>query len=128
MDTYEVVTGRQGGWWWVEIKGVDMGFTQARRFTEVEPMAREVISMLKGVAADAFTLSVRIEGAEGALSASVQRLREEALAAKLAAAAEEERVAKALTAQGLPVRDVAALLGKSPAWASVLSRRASAAA
>lgn len=36
-------------------------YTQARNFCEVEPMARDLIAVMRDVAADSFTLEVSVE-------------------------------------------------------------------
>lgn len=120
--TYEVITGRSGNWWWIEIPEVDNGFSQARRYRQVAAMAREVISLLLDVPQDSFDVAVRIKGEEADLVANIERLEAAVEIAKATADSEKRKAVKVLKAKGLPVRDVAELLHVSPSWVSELSK------
>lgn len=126
MTTYEVITGREGRWWWIEIPAVDGGFSQAKRLTQVEAMAREVIALLLNVADDSFGVTVRVEGAEAEWARSVAELDAAADKAREEAAERRREAAKALKARGLPVRDIAELLHVSQGWVSQLTKPAAA--
>lgn len=60
--TYAATVTRAGAYWHVAIADVPMGYTQARRLAEVEPMARDLIATLLDVPADSFALVVHYEG------------------------------------------------------------------
>lgn len=57
MRTYHVVATRDGRYWLVHIPELDQ-YTQARSLTDVEPMARELISLLLEIPADSFQIAV----------------------------------------------------------------------
>jgi hypothetical protein len=61
MKTYEVVATRSGRWWALEVTGLRLGFSQARRLTDIEPVARELIAGLTEVPEDSFAVTVRVE-------------------------------------------------------------------
>lgn len=46
------------GWWFVEVPGVEGGYTQARRRDQVEYMVRDLLSLLLDVPADSFDVIV----------------------------------------------------------------------
>lgn len=124
MDkNYEVITGRSGKWWWIEIPGVKNGFSQARIYRQVEPMAREVIAELLGIAADSFGVTVSVKGEEAELVAQIEKLEAAVQAAVTEAETAKRAVVKRLKDKGLPVRDVAELLHVSPTWVSELSKK-----
>lgn len=62
MKTYEVVAVRSGEWRALEVTGLRMGYSQARELADIEPMARDLISLLTDVAEDSFDITVRVEG------------------------------------------------------------------
>ncbi|MBO3740332.1 hypothetical protein [Actinoplanes flavus] len=62
MKVYEARVRRSGDWWFVEVPGVDMGYTQARKLADVEPMVRDMLSLLLDVPADSFAVSVSEPG------------------------------------------------------------------
>lgn len=126
MKTYEVVATRSGKWWALEVTGLPMGFTQARRLSEVDVMVREVIAGLTGTPEDSFDITVRVDVPEAAAVAAAERLRAEADEAKRTADRATRDAALALVADHIPVRDVAALLHVSPGWVSVLTKDAAA--
>ncbi|MHA7620224.1 type II toxin-antitoxin system HicB family antitoxin [Cellulosimicrobium cellulans] len=119
---------REGGWWAVEVPEVPGLFTQAKRLDQVAEMVADAAEMLGHLDVEVVVVP-QLEGDDAALveSASARRaaLRE---AEAAAAAASREAVAR-LRGEGLPVRDVATIMGISPQRVSVLDptagRRAS---
>ena len=120
--TYKVITGLEKKWWWIEIPGVDMGFSQAKSYRQVEAMAREVISLLMDVPEDSFDVTIEVRGDEAEVLRKVALTEEAAREAKLAADAEKRKAITSLRATGVPVRDVAELLHVSPGWVSELGK------
>lgn len=70
---YEVVATRSDGWWGLTVPGLRFGHTQARRLSEADGMAREVISVLTDTAEDSFTITLRAK--PGRLSTAGKRWR-----------------------------------------------------
>jgi hypothetical protein len=48
----------------LEVTGLDMGYSQARRLSDIEATARNLIALLTGVAEDSFAPTVRVEHGE----------------------------------------------------------------
>lgn len=122
MDRYHVVVSRGGKFWFVQVRDLPMGMTQARRIAEVEPMARDLIASLLDIPPDSFELTIRFEGDLADHAAVAIEARAAARAATERAEAEAREAARYLVDQGLAVRDAAALLQVSPGWVSVLTR------
>jgi hypothetical protein len=117
---YEVhVTGREGRWWAVEIPllGED-AVTQAARLADVAAEARDYIAVVLDVRPS--TVDVRVIVDDTAHAHDVQARSERILAARqqaqaLEAAAVEDAQALALELRrdGVPMRDIATLVGVS---------------
>lgn len=117
MTEYGATVSREGKWWMVRVPAID-GLTQARRVSEAALVARELIAVTLDVALADVEVAVTFEpiGTVEDISAEVSRI-----AADRARAAELERrasrdlasLAKTLRAQGIPGRDIGALLGMS---------------
>jgi len=117
MTEYRATISREGKWWMVRVPAID-GLTQARRVSEAALVARELIAVTLDVALADVEVAVTFEpiGTVEDISAEVSRI-----AADRARAAELERrasrdlasLAKTLRAQGIPGRDIGALLGMS---------------
>lgn len=122
MKTYEVIAIRDGKWWALEVPGLDMGFSQARRLVEVESVARELICLLTDAEDDSFAVTVRVDVPGADAVATAERLRADADLARRTADQAAKEAAIALVAQRIPVRDVATMLHVSPGWVSVLTR------
>ncbi|BAX91059.1 hypothetical protein [Mycobacterium shigaense] len=114
MKTYHAVASRDGRYWLVHIVELDQ-YTQARTLSEVEPMARSLISLLLEVPDDSFQIELQNE-----LSDSVRHYLE--LARKYAdeaswyqteAAQQRRFAAREMRAEGMTVRDIGAALGVS---------------
>jgi hypothetical protein len=111
--TYEGRTWREGRFWAVEVRGV--GVTQARRLSQVEEMARDLVAIMVRVPADTIHVEIRIELNEG-VKAEVEeakRLRTEAARLQEAATHASRAAAAHLRETGLSINDVGTLLGIS---------------
>jgi len=116
MTAYDVKITREGRWWMVEIPALD-GLTQARRLCKTEAMARDFIATHLEVDVDSVELGrVEIE-AEGlnlsAVEAELASLRQAAADAEAGAARLMRETAVSLKREGIPIRDIAAVLGVS---------------
>jgi hypothetical protein len=134
MHEFKIEVTREGRWWMVHIPDID-GLTQARRLSEAETMAREYISLAKGIPVDDIsieTASVRMQQPEfRELLDTARQIRDErdhargerARAQELesTATSHAREYAQLLTAYGVPVRDVATLLDISPQRVSQLT-------
>lgn len=119
MKKYTVRVTREGKWWMVHVPEID-GLTQARRLGEAELMARELIAVTKGIALDEVEVDVdlMLDLADGisdvpARVAAIAANREQAAELERHATLEAASLAKALSANNIPVRDVGAILGVS---------------
>ncbi|MFD1364216.1 hypothetical protein [Actinoplanes sichuanensis] len=61
MINYEVVATREGRWWALTVSGLRFGHTQARRLSEADEMARDLIAIQTDAAEDSFTITLRVE-------------------------------------------------------------------
>lgn len=106
---------RHGGWWAVEVPEVDGAYTQARRLDQVPAMVADAVALLTEVDAADVEVDVQpvIDDALRARIDTAERLRREAAETRSAASSEIRAAAAALADQGLPLRDVGALLGVS---------------
>jgi hypothetical protein len=94
----------------VQVPELDL-LTQARRLAEVDRMARSIISFDQETDRDSFDLNVQIrldEDTQAAIDDS-RRLRADAEEANRAASASAADAARALSATGMPRRDVGAM-------------------
>jgi hypothetical protein len=112
---------RSGKWWAVRVPEIDGLFTQARRLDQVPEMVADAAMLLDGIEVEVDVVP-QLNAGDAALveaahehRAALRRVEADAAAASRAAAAR-------LRAQGLPVRDIATLMGISPQRASVLAR------
>jgi hypothetical protein len=113
VKTYRANVTRGERFWLVEVEGV--GWTQARHLREVEEMARDLVAVMTEVEPESFALEVTTS-LPGAVQAHLDRaeaLRQESARTQHEAAAEVRAAARELAATGLPLRDVAVLLGVS---------------
>ncbi|MGL4178020.1 MAG: antitoxin HicB [Dermatophilaceae bacterium] len=109
-----VTATRSGDWWAVEATHAGQPvYTQARRLDQIETMVRDAfVTLGLDIADEPVDVVPTIEGADLA-----RRAREASKSAVEAAATASESMRKAvegLQSQGLPVRDVAVMLGISP--------------
>ncbi|HWG61510.1 MAG TPA: hypothetical protein VG253_07330 [Streptosporangiaceae bacterium] len=114
MKTYQVEVDRDGKFWRVRVPEVGRT-TQARNLREVEPMARDLISLMDEIAEDSFHVRVRVQ-----LPAEVQAELEQSIALRADAASRQAKAAqlsrqaaRRLRDEGLSLRDVGQALGVS---------------
>ena len=116
MKTYDAIVTRDGKWWMIEIPDLD-GLTQARRLAEVEDMAREFIAVSTRVPQDEIALNVihlYVSGEDFApVKAELIEARAVAEAADQKASALARKIAADLVGDGVPLRDVGAVVGLS---------------
>ena len=116
MTTYAAHVTREGKWWMIEIPELD-GLTQARRLSDVETAARELIAV---------TLDIPLSEAEVNITKEIVGLVDvseqvrDLNAAKTELAALEKHVrhqqvglARSLAQEKVPVRDIGTALGVS---------------
>ncbi len=114
MTTYHARVVRGDVFWLVHVREIEH-YTQARNLGEVEPMARDLIAVMKEVAPQSFNLDVSVELPDEVtvhLKRS-QALRQESDRTKHLAAQEVRVAAKELRERGLTVRDIGAALDVS---------------
>lgn len=124
--TYTVRAQRSGKYWALHIPEIDR-HTQARNLAEIEPMARELISIIAGVTADQIELNVVTE-LPAEVSQHLRRaeeLRAAAARAQSDAATEVRAAAVELKESGISLRDLGKLLGVSFQRAGQLTKRRS---
>lgn len=126
MTTYKVEVERDGKWWMIHVPDID-GLTQARRLSEVEEMARSLIAIstdarLDDVAVDVVT--IRLDSPHFAellgRAESIKDRRGQIRNLEESVMRDSREFAYYLNADGVPVRDIAELLGVSPQRVSQL--------
>jgi len=114
MTTYHARVVRGDVFWLVHVPEIDH-YTQARNLGEVEPMARDLIAVMKEVDPQSFNLDVSVELPDE-VTVHLKRsraLRQESDRTKHLAAQEVRVAAKELRERGLTVRDIGAALDVS---------------
>lgn len=113
--TYTARANRDEHWWTVTVDEVPGLFTQARRLDQLEDMVRDALTLFPEVESDPehATVDVIVDAAVAARAEDARRLRSQAEKSQAAATAAMTQTAKALSAQGLPYRDIGRLLGVS---------------
>lgn len=123
METIRVSAVRDDGWWvgTFTLDGREMG-TQARRLDQLEAMVLDAAALMTDRPESDFTALVKVEDPRYADLVDEYRARAEvaAEAEALAARTSRETVA-ALREDGLPMRDVARLMGISTQRVSQLA-------
>lgn len=111
---FTAVATRGDRYWLVHVPELDQ-YTQARNLAEVEPMARDLIALLKEIPDDSFQLDVRIELPEHVRHhlELARKYSEDAARAQAESARERRAAARGLKARGLTVRDIGTALGIS---------------
>lgn len=114
VSTYTVKAQRSGKYWHLEVPEIDRS-TQARHLGEVDTMSRELISIITDEAEDTIDLNVEIEIGDEAKKArrAAEELQLEASQKRARAAEKNREVARILQSQGMPIRDIATILGVS---------------
>ena len=109
MPTYTVTVTREDGWWMVAVPELDL-LTQARKYSEVERMARSVIAMSRDIPHDSFSLDITVPEVAEAITA--MRVAEEAAeSARLLAAAARRVAAQRAYETTASYREAGALIG-----------------
>ena len=121
---YKVEVTRDGRWWMVHVPEIDQ-LTQARRIGEVEEMARSLIAISTGtrlsdITIDVVSVNVPAVGDIAAVANDVRQLRTRARDFEAEAAAATIKYSRQMADAGIPVRDIAQLLGISPQRVSQL--------
>jgi hypothetical protein len=118
MALYQVTAKRwEHGW---ELHVADVGITQAKRLAEAEQMAAEYVSLMTGEPVEDISVVVWHELGHK-LDSSIREARtltREAMEAQREAAIKVRALARALKADGLTGRDIAAVLDISAQRAS----------
>lgn len=113
MNSYEVRARRDGKWWMVEIPALN-GLTQARRFNEVERMARDFIAVTQDIPIESVLVDISVAKIAGInveqRLAKIRKNRRAANELEQAALAETEQLAKELAAHDLTVREIGEVL------------------
>ncbi len=116
MDRYQVVVTRDGRWWMISVPEID-GLTQARRLSEVERMARELIAVTLDVRLSEVAVVVTFGDIDGIpVNSRIQTIaseKEKAAQLEQDAAAQTKTLVKELVAHNVPLRDIGAMLGLS---------------
>lgn len=114
-QSYRVDVVRSGDWWAITVPELSGVFSQARRLDQVEDNAREAIAMMLDV--DESTVNVDLDvSPPGNVAALLEALTVATVSATEAteeAARMRVLAARELRDQGLPLRDVGALIGVS---------------
>ncbi len=115
---YQVhVTGREGRWWAVEIPQLD-GVTQAARLADVAAEARDYIAVTLDVPPSTVDVRVIVDDTPHArdVQARSERIlatRQQAEALEAVAIEDAQALVRELTRDGVPMRDIATLVGVS---------------
>jgi DNA-directed RNA polymerase specialized sigma24 family protein len=112
MKTYDVYVEPDGRYWIIQIPELNSA-TQARRFSEIDMMAKDLIYC--DIETKDFDINKHFEFSEevqGYLTAA-QRHRNEARMAKAEAAQESRKAVRKLHESGISLRDIGKMLGIS---------------
>ncbi|WP_031168809.1 hypothetical protein [Streptosporangium roseum] len=123
MNEFRVTAQRSGGWWALEVEGPGLrrsAHTQVRRLDQVEETVRDLLALRFDVDVDgrlAATWKITVVPVLGdelaAEVAHTRELRREADRLRDDAVSHSREAARHLREQGLPHRDIGALLGVS---------------
>ncbi len=114
VSTYHVRVERDEKHWMLHVPEIGR-VTEARNLREVEPMARDLIAVMEEIPPDSFDLEIDVVP-PAAVAAHLERskeLSEQAATIRSSAAAESRKAALELHQDGVPLRDIGALLGIS---------------
>ncbi len=123
---YKVEVTREGRWWMINVPEIDQ-LTQARRISEIVPMAESLIAVstdqpLTDITVRVVGIDVPGLGDVAARAVTIEDARKAATRAAEAAQHAAAEYARALAQAGVPVRDTADLLRVSPQRVSQLAR------
>lgn len=111
--TYPAIARKGDHYWLVEV--AELGYTtQARRLSEIELMARDLVAVMLQV--DAATVQIRVDlqlpDQFTVHADAAERLRAQAAQANTAAAAESRAAAQALRNAGLGLKEISEVMGR----------------
>ncbi len=114
MKQYTARVRRGERMWLIEVPAIERT-TQSRLLRDAEGMARDLIAVMLDVPADSFTVGMEVDLPDAVAQhlAKAQELREAARQANASSAEESRAAARALSADGIPVRDIGVALGVS---------------
>ncbi|MBE6475073.1 MAG: hypothetical protein E7Z95_05820 [Actinomyces succiniciruminis] len=124
MTRIEATAQYCDGWWAVEftLQGHEYS-TQARRLDEVVPMVADAAALMTGQPADDFEVHYEVRNADYVEAVEQYKAAAQASArASATAAAASRHAVTLLRADGLPLRDIATLMGVSTQRVSQLAR------
>ena len=111
---------RTGKWWAIEVPEIPGLFSQAKRLNQVAPMVVDAATMMGAVVEDVEVVPI-LAADEAALLADANERRALLRVVETEAATASRVLVARLRANGLPVRDVATLMGISPQRVSALA-------
>lgn len=114
--SYQALVTRDDKWWLISVEGIN-GLSQARRLSEVEQNARELISAATGQSPELIDVTMKVEHV-GKVKvarrlAAVTEKRSKAAELETAASSATRELAADLASAGIPLRDIGTLLGVS---------------
>ena len=117
MNTYEAILTREGKWWMVAVPQID-GLTQARNLAEAPTMAAEYIAAATGQELADISVQAIIEDIGTVhdipeVLGQIRDARAKSSALERYATTQSAQLAQDLSAAGLTVRDIGAILGVS---------------
>lgn len=109
---YHVEVKRDGRFWHIRVPEVDR-VTQARKYSEVEEMARDLIEVMTGDSNPSLSIKVQLPAPVRRNLDHAARLVRESEAAKAAAAKARREAVRELVDSGMSQREAAEVLGMS---------------
>ena len=124
MTTQIHATAERGNGWWVvafSVDGTEFG-TQAKRLDQINDMVADAASLMTGRPESDFIIDYEVTDARYVDLVNEYKIRaHEALEAEHEAASASRRAVAAMREDGLPLRDVASMMGISPQRVSQLA-------
>lgn len=113
--TYTAEVRRSGRWWAIDVPEVKGVYSQARRLSEVEAMARDAIAAVLDVSPRSFSVVIRpmLDARLTKVIGGARRARIAAQEAQLQVAEQSAIALRSLQGAGLSLRDAGELLGIS---------------
>jgi hypothetical protein len=113
---YQATVTRDDKWWLICVNGID-GMSQARRLSEAESNAKELIAAATGKNLDEIVVKLKVQHVGSVKVARrlalVAEKRVKAAELELAATGAARALACDLASAGIPLRDIGTLLGVS---------------
>jgi hypothetical protein len=127
MREYKVEVTRDGRWWMINVPEIDQ-LTQARRISEIVPMAESLIAIstdqqVSDITVHIISIEVPGLGDIAARATAITEARNAAIHATEIAQQDAARYAAVLAKAEVPVRDTADLLHVSPQRVSQLAKQ-----